>query len=100
MEDLTEEEKKNAALQAALENINEFNKKQEALKDGYECGLDESVFDEMHSKHPKRNDPHNLLEQQMVSFLILLEAAQLLEIISEDFNTLMKSELNLLVIKF
>ncbi|WJX88833.1 hypothetical protein P8452_70877 [Trifolium repens] len=64
MEDLTEEEKENAALQAALEKVNEFNKKQEALKDGYECGIEESTFDEMHSKLPKRNDPHNLLEQQ------------------------------------
>ncbi|KAK2422351.1 hypothetical protein QL285_032892 [Trifolium repens] len=64
MEDLTEEEKESAALQAALEKINEFNKKQEALKDGYECGIEESAFDEMHSKLPKRNDPHNLLEQQ------------------------------------
>ncbi|KAK2443412.1 hypothetical protein QL285_014521 [Trifolium repens] len=64
LEDLTEEEKDDAALQAALEKINKFTKKQEELKDGYECGIDESAFDEMHKKLPKRNDPHNLLEQQ------------------------------------
>ncbi|KAK2409716.1 hypothetical protein QL285_045128 [Trifolium repens] len=63
LEDLTEEEKDNAALQAALEKINKFNKKQEELKDGYECGIEESAFDEMHQKLPKRNDPYNLLEQ-------------------------------------
>ncbi|KAK2429330.1 hypothetical protein QL285_027779 [Trifolium repens] len=64
MKDLTEEEKEDAALQAALEKVKEFNKKQEALKDGYECGIDESAFDDMHKKLPKRIDPHNLLEQQ------------------------------------
>jgi hypothetical protein len=63
LEDLTEEEKESAALQAALEKVNKFNKKQEELKDGYECGIEESVFDEMHKKLPKRNDPHNQLEQ-------------------------------------
>ncbi|KAK2352172.1 hypothetical protein QL285_096486 [Trifolium repens] len=64
LEDLTEEEKENAVLQAALEKVNKFNKKQEELNDGYECGIEESAFDEMHEKLPKRNDPHNLLEQQ------------------------------------
>jgi hypothetical protein len=38
--------------------------KEETLKDGYECGIDASVFDNMHKKLPQRNDPHNLLEQQ------------------------------------
>ncbi|KAK2430518.1 hypothetical protein QL285_028844 [Trifolium repens] len=64
LEDLTEAEKEKADLEAALEKINKFTKKQEELKDGYECGIDESAFDEMHKKLPKRNDPHNLLEQQ------------------------------------
>ncbi|KAK2428423.1 hypothetical protein QL285_026945 [Trifolium repens] len=45
LQDLTEEEKEQVALQAALEKINEFNKKQEALKDGYECVIEESAFD-------------------------------------------------------
>ncbi|KAK2455491.1 hypothetical protein QL285_002937 [Trifolium repens] len=63
LEDLTEEEKENVVLQATLEKV-KFNKKQEELKDGYECGIEESAFDEMHKKFPKRNDPHNLLEQQ------------------------------------
>jgi hypothetical protein len=64
LEDLTEEEKEEAVVQAALAKVAEFNKKQEALKDGYDCGIDEAAFDDMHKKLPKRNDPHNLLEQQ------------------------------------
>ncbi|KAK2410582.1 hypothetical protein QL285_045939 [Trifolium repens] len=64
LKDHTEEEKDQADLEAALEKINKFTKKQDELKDGYECGIDESAFDEMHKKLPKRNDPHNLLEQQ------------------------------------
>ncbi|KAK2445549.1 hypothetical protein QL285_016468 [Trifolium repens] len=64
LEDITEEEKEEAVVQAALAKVAEFNKKQEALKDGYDCGIDETAFDYMHKKLPKRNDPHNLLEQQ------------------------------------
>ncbi|KAK2360854.1 hypothetical protein QL285_086075 [Trifolium repens] len=64
LEDLTEAEKEKADLEAALEKINRFNKRQEELKDGYECGIEDSAFDDMHKKLPKRNDPHNLLEQQ------------------------------------
>ncbi|KAK2456108.1 hypothetical protein QL285_003503 [Trifolium repens] len=64
LEDLTEEEKEEAVVQAALAKVAEFNKKQEALKDGYDCRIDEAAFDDMHKKLPKRNDPHNLLEQQ------------------------------------
>ncbi|KAK2443979.1 hypothetical protein QL285_015041 [Trifolium repens] len=64
LEDLTEEEKEEAVVQAALAKVAEFSKKQEALKDGYDCGIDEAAFDDMHKKLPKRNDPHNLLEQQ------------------------------------
>ncbi|KAK2375944.1 hypothetical protein QL285_076792 [Trifolium repens] len=64
LEDLTEEEKEEAVVQAALAKVSEFNKKQEALKDGYDCGIDEAAFVDMHKKLPKRNDPHNLLEQQ------------------------------------
>ncbi|KAK2443615.1 putative mitochondrial protein [Trifolium repens] len=62
--DLTEEEKEEAVIQAALAKVAEFNKKQEALKDSYDCGIEESAFDNMHKKLPKRNDPHNLLAQQ------------------------------------
>ncbi|KAK2450567.1 hypothetical protein QL285_009680 [Trifolium repens] len=62
--DLTEEEKEEAEIQAALAKVAELNKKEEALKDGYDCGIDESAFDDMHKKLPKRNDPHNLLDQQ------------------------------------
>ncbi|KAK2443997.1 hypothetical protein QL285_015059 [Trifolium repens] len=64
LKDLTEEEKEEAVVQAALAKVAEFNRKQDALKDGYDCGIDEAAFDDMHKKLPKRNDPHNLLEQQ------------------------------------
>ncbi|KAK2423229.1 hypothetical protein QL285_033694 [Trifolium repens] len=64
LKDLTEEEKEEAVIQAALAKVAEFNKKQEALKDSYDCGIEESAFDDMHKKFPKRNDPHNLLAQQ------------------------------------
>ncbi|WJX45573.1 hypothetical protein P8452_32443 [Trifolium repens] len=64
LEDLTEEEKEEAVVQAALAKVAEFNKKQEALKDGYDCGIEESAFDDMHKKLPERNDHHNLLEKQ------------------------------------
>ncbi|KAK2444809.1 hypothetical protein QL285_015807 [Trifolium repens] len=62
--DLIEEEKEEAVIQAALAKVAEFHKKQEALKDSYDCGIEESALDNMHKKLPKRNDPHNLLAQQ------------------------------------
>ncbi|KAK2449244.1 hypothetical protein QL285_008454 [Trifolium repens] len=65
MEDLTEEEKENAVLQAALEKVNEFNKKQEALKDGYDCGIDPEVFKNMYSKLPPRASDDVLAQQTM-----------------------------------
>ncbi|KAK2444050.1 hypothetical protein QL285_015105 [Trifolium repens] len=65
MEDLTEEEKENAVLQAALEKVNEFNKKQEALNDGYDCGIDLEVFKDMYSKLPPRSSDDVLAQQTM-----------------------------------
>jgi hypothetical protein len=106
LEDLTEEEKEEAVVQAALAKVAEFNKKQEALKDGYDCGIDEAAFDDMHKKLPKRNDPHNLLEQQTLygnetgKFSNFLGDSKGLEIISEEFNSLLKLELNMLLIRF
>ncbi|WJX66627.1 hypothetical protein P8452_51166 [Trifolium repens] len=64
LKNLTEEEKEAAVVQAALAKVAEFNRKQDALKDSYDCGIGEAAFDDMHKKLPKRNDPHNLLEQQ------------------------------------
>ncbi|KAK2457599.1 hypothetical protein QL285_004853 [Trifolium repens] len=64
LKDLTEEEKEAAVVQAALAKVAEFNRKQDALKDSCDCGIGEAAFDDMHKKLPKRNDPHNLLEQQ------------------------------------
>ncbi|KAK2455641.1 hypothetical protein QL285_003072 [Trifolium repens] len=64
LKDLTEEEKEEAVVQAALAKVAEFNRKQDALKDSYDCGIGEAAFDDMHKKLPKRNDHHNLLEQQ------------------------------------
>ncbi|KAK2449193.1 hypothetical protein QL285_008411 [Trifolium repens] len=62
--DLTEEEKEEAKIQEALAKVAELNKKEEALKDSYDCGIEASAFDNMHKKLPQRDDPHNPLEQQ------------------------------------
>ncbi|KAK2410611.1 hypothetical protein QL285_045968 [Trifolium repens] len=62
--DLTEEEKEEAKIQEALVKVAELNKKEEALKDSYDCGIEASAFDNMHKKLPQRDDPHNPLEQQ------------------------------------
>ena len=62
--DLTEEEKEEAKIQEALAKVAELSKKEEALKDSYDCGIEASAFDNMHKKLPQRNDPHNTLEQQ------------------------------------
>ncbi|KAK2428425.1 hypothetical protein QL285_026947 [Trifolium repens] len=62
--DLTEEEKEEAEIQDALAKIAKMDAKEATLKDGYDCGIDASVFDNMHKKLPQRNDPHNLLKQQ------------------------------------
>ncbi|WJX91103.1 NADH:ubiquinone reductase (H(+)-translocating) [Trifolium repens] len=62
--DLTEEEKEEAKTQEALAKVAELSKKEEALKDSYDCGIEASAFDNMHKKLPQRNDPHNTLEQQ------------------------------------
>ncbi|KAK2396574.1 hypothetical protein QL285_058222 [Trifolium repens] len=50
LKDLTDEEKEKADFQAALEKINQFNKKQEALKDTYDSGIEAKEFDDMYSK--------------------------------------------------
>jgi hypothetical protein len=62
--DVTDEEKEQAEIDDALAKIEAQRKKEVLLKDGYECGIDASAFDDMHSKLPQRNDPHNLLAQQ------------------------------------
>ncbi|KAK2430778.1 hypothetical protein QL285_029082 [Trifolium repens] len=62
--DLTEEEKEEAKIQEALAKVAELSKKEEALKDSYDCGIEASAFDNMRKKLPQRNDPHNTLEQQ------------------------------------
>jgi hypothetical protein len=62
--DLTEEEKEKADLEAAIAKVEAVKEKEVKLKDGYECGIDPKVFDEMHSKLPQRNDPDNLAAQQ------------------------------------
>ncbi|KAK2375248.1 hypothetical protein QL285_076150 [Trifolium repens] len=50
MKDLTDEEKEKADFQAALEKVEQFNKKQEALKDTYDSGIDPKEFDDMYHK--------------------------------------------------
>ncbi|KAK2414907.1 hypothetical protein QL285_037442 [Trifolium repens] len=62
--DLTDEEKDKDDLEAAIAKVEALKKKEVLLKDGYECGIDPKAFDEMHSKLPQKNDPHNLLAQQ------------------------------------
>ncbi|KAK2444435.1 hypothetical protein QL285_015462 [Trifolium repens] len=62
--DLSEEEKERADLDAAIAKVEALKEKEVLVKDGYECGIDAKEFDEMHSKLPQRNDPHNLLAQQ------------------------------------
>ncbi|KAK2449980.1 hypothetical protein QL285_009123 [Trifolium repens] len=64
--DLTEEEKEEAKIQEALAKVAELNKKEEALKDSYDCGIEASAFDNMHKKLPQRDDPHIPLEQQIL----------------------------------
>jgi hypothetical protein len=54
--DVTEEEKEQVAIQAALDKVEAFNKKQEDLKDTYEAGIDPKEFDDMYSKLPPRDD--------------------------------------------
>ncbi|KAK2450190.1 hypothetical protein QL285_009320 [Trifolium repens] len=62
--DVTDEEKEQAEIDDALAKIEAQRKKEVLLKDGYDCGIHASTFDDMHSKLPQRNDPHNLLAQQ------------------------------------
>ncbi|KAK2433121.1 hypothetical protein QL285_018425 [Trifolium repens] len=64
--DLTEEEKEEAKIQEALAKVAELSKKEEALKDSYDCGIEASAFDNMHKKLPQRDDPHVPLEQQIL----------------------------------
>jgi hypothetical protein len=62
--ELTDEEKEQAKRDEAIARVEALKKKEELLKDSYECEIDASEFDEMYSKLPQRNDPHNLLAQQ------------------------------------
>jgi hypothetical protein len=62
--ELTEEEKEQAERDAAVAKVEALKEKEVLLKDGYECGIEAEEFDDMHSKLPQRNDPHNLLAQQ------------------------------------
>ncbi|KAK2456875.1 hypothetical protein QL285_004202 [Trifolium repens] len=48
--DATEEEKEEALKDNAVAQVEALLQKEESLKDGYECGIDASVFDEMYSK--------------------------------------------------
>jgi hypothetical protein len=62
--ELTDEEKEQAARDAAIARVEALKKKEELLKDSYECEIDASEFDEMYSKLPRMNDSQNLLAQQ------------------------------------
>ncbi|KAK2388750.1 hypothetical protein QL285_062395 [Trifolium repens] len=62
--ELTDEEKEQAERDEAVAKVEALKKKEELLKDSYDCEIDASEFDEMYSKLPQRNDPYNLLAQQ------------------------------------
>jgi hypothetical protein len=60
LEDATEEEKEKSEIEAAIEKIATLKEKEVELKDGYDCGIDPSVFDDMNSKLPLRNNPETM----------------------------------------
>ncbi|KAK2437749.1 hypothetical protein QL285_022606 [Trifolium repens] len=62
--DLTDEEKDKADLEAAIAKVAALQKKEVLLKDGYDCGIDPNVFDDMYSKLPQRTVPDDVLAQQ------------------------------------
>jgi hypothetical protein len=63
---LTEEEKEQAAMEAAILKVAKLKEKEEKLEDTYECHIDPSQFDEMYSKLPTRNDPQTLATNQKI----------------------------------
>jgi hypothetical protein len=59
LKDLTEEEKEQADLAAALEKVAALTDKEKELENTYDSGIDPKEFEDMYSKRPPRNDPPN-----------------------------------------
>ncbi|KAK2435567.1 hypothetical protein QL285_020614 [Trifolium repens] len=60
----TDEEKEQALKDDAIAKVEALKKKEESLKDGYDCGIDPKVFEDMYSKLPQKNVPDDVLAQQ------------------------------------
>jgi hypothetical protein len=60
----TDEEKEQALKDDAIAKVEALKQKEESLKDGYDCGIDPKVFDDMYSKLSPRNVPDDVLAQQ------------------------------------
>ncbi|KAK2434972.1 hypothetical protein QL285_020066 [Trifolium repens] len=60
----TDEEKEQALKDDVIAKVEALKQKEESLKDGYDCGIDPKVFDDMYSKLPPRNVPDDVLAQQ------------------------------------
>ena len=46
----TDEEKEQALKDDAIAKVEALKQKEESLKDGYDCGIDPKVFEDMYSK--------------------------------------------------
>ncbi|KAK2409853.1 hypothetical protein QL285_045253 [Trifolium repens] len=64
MLEATDEDKEEALKNDAIAQVEALKQKEESLKDGYDCGIDPKVFDDMYSKLPPRNVPDDVLAQQ------------------------------------
>ncbi|KAK2429650.1 hypothetical protein QL285_028071 [Trifolium repens] len=60
----TDEDKEEALKNDDIAQVEALKQKEETLKDGYDCGIDPKVFDDMYSKLPPRNIPDDVLAQQ------------------------------------
>jgi hypothetical protein len=60
----TDEEKEQALKDDAIAKVEALKQKEESLKDGYDCGIDPKVFEDMYSKLPQKNVPDDVLAQQ------------------------------------
>ncbi|KAK2429016.1 hypothetical protein QL285_027491 [Trifolium repens] len=61
--DVTDEDKEEALKNDAIALVQALKKKEETLKDSYDCGIDPEVFKDMYSKLPPRA-PDDVLAQQ------------------------------------
>jgi hypothetical protein len=64
LSEATDEDKEEALKNDVIVQVEALKQKEETLKDGYDCGIDPKVFDDMYSKLPLRNIPDDVLAQQ------------------------------------